>query len=60
MFMNSFLFWTKEMQIFQIVKIIIRKPQNNYCNWLVLDGVEHELVVEEADEVEAAKAGGAP
>ena len=60
MFMNSFLFWTKEMQIFQIVKIIIRKPQNNYCNWLVLDGVEHKLVVEEADEVEAAKAGGAP
>ena len=25
----------------------------------MLDGVEHELVVEEADEVEAAEAGGA-
>ncbi len=28
-------------------------------NLLVLDDVEHELVVEEADEMEAAKAGGA-
>ncbi len=28
-------------------------------NLLVLDDVEHELVVEQADEMEAAKAGGA-